>query len=415
MAHLNSLDFILFSLVVFALARLSIRRAKSPVLLAVCSIFFAIAATNEYVATILVGIAIVCYYLGRFIQGATSPLARRGVLVAALVGVWTLALLSSRYDWLQLFGETLVERLPFAEQLRLRSLIVVWSSKIGISFLALRITSYLVDSSFREERISFLAYVIYLFYFPAYLAGPVDRPWIFAEKLESWDRAPKDNVLRGLDRYLSGLFKKFVLADLLHSYAIDSLALDTASTADLWLGIFVYSLYIYWDFSGYTDIALGVSQCLGIPLPENFARPYFKTDLSEFWNSWHISFSFWLRDYLFAPLNLFLGRQGILPAAWTPVPPLIITMLACGLWHGYTAGFLVWGLHHGIGLSFHRMYQTHMQRYLGRKRYRVLVDRADYRFLCWLTTLLYVSLGWVWFAVPLGQCGRVFAKLIGLE
>ncbi len=221
--------------------------------------------------------------------------------------------------------------------------------------------------------------------------------------------------MAGLDRFLSGLCKKFVVADLLQPYTIAALPVDSLPTWQLLAAWIAYSGYIYWEFSGYTDMVIGVSRCLGIELPENFDKPYLKQDIAQFWNSWHISFSNWLRDYTFVPLNLFVSRKLSSQHIWTPVPALITTMLLCGQWHGYTLGLLIWGLHHGIGLSCHRVYQEMMRRRLGRAAYRELAQRKVYRLSSWLGTVAYVTIGWAWFALPVDSAVKCMARLAGLS
>jgi len=412
MEHFNSLDFLLFFLIVLGATQWA--PARRGVLGFFC-LFFLAAATNEYVAVGVVVVAIVYYFLGQLLRAVRREATRGMLLGGGLVTLWTIAVPSARYDWMQLAGEKAIDWLPLAFQGLLRSVIVVWSWRLGISFLALRITSYLVESLYRRERIPIGTFLLYLFSFPAYTAGPIERPWNFNEKLKNWKKPTRGEILKGLDRSLTGLFKKFVLADMLSDYAIDHIGLEMALTGQLWLALGAYSLFIYWEFSGYTDIAIGISRCLGIELPENFDRPYWKSDLSQFWQSWHISFSSWLRDYIFSPVNLLLNRRLSLSAIWVPVLGLLLTMAACGLWHGYTLGFLLWGLHHGIGLSVHRVYQSLMARRLGRQAYALLTQRRSYLLLCWLGTVFYVSLGWVWFVFPVEQAGQVFGRLFGME
>jgi D-alanyl-lipoteichoic acid acyltransferase DltB (MBOAT superfamily) len=412
MTHFNSLDFLLLFGVTLLLISISGERWRKAALLVVCC-FFAIAATNEFVFAALLLFAVIYWKIGHFLQGEGR--GRLLLLWGALGLLWSLAVLSSRYDWMQEWGTRLIDAVPVLGSLRLRSLIVVWSSRVGVSFLALRLTCYLVDATFQRERLSLVDFLLYLFYFPAFVAGPVDRPGRFEEKLSAWSSPKWRDIGAGVERFVEGLFKKFVLADLLRGYTIAELPVEATSGPMLWVGLFAYSLYIYWDFSGYTDIALGVGRCIGLQLPENFDRPYSKSNLSDFWNSWHMSFSFWLRDYIFAPTNLAVGRRWSLPPMFAPVPALLLTMLACGLWHGYTTGFFIWGLHHGVGLSGHRIYQSLIQKRLGRKSYRELSGRKSYQRLGQLVTFLYVSVGWCWFVWPVGAAWVGLATMVGLK
>lgn len=412
MTHFNSLDFLLLCATALLLIRFCGQpRRKAALLLISC--LFAVAATNEYVVAALLLLSVVYWKIGHALQ--RDGRGSRSLLWGALVLLWSLAVLSSRYDWMQQLGGWLIDTVPMLETLRLRSLIVVWSSRVGVSFLALRLTCYLVDATFQRQQLSLLDFLLYLFYFPAFLAGPVDRPAPFGDKLGNWRQSSWSDMGAGAERFAGGLFKKFVLADVLRAYTIAELPVQETSVWMLWVGLFAYSLYIYWDFSGYTDIALGVGRCLGLQLPENFDRPYSKSNLSDFWNSWHMSFSSWLRDYVFAPANLMVGRRWSLPSMFAPAPALLLTMLLCGLWHGYTTGFLIWGLHHGVGLSCHRMYQSWIQKRLGRKTYRALSARRSYKTAGQLLTIFYVSVGWCWFVWPLDTALAGLSALVGFK
>ena len=412
MIHFNSLDFLLLCSLALLLIRAFGEARRKTVLLSFCGLF-TIVATNEFVFVALLLFSIVYWRIGHVLRGEGK--GRRVLLWGALGLLWSLAVLSSRSDWMQEVGERLIGAAPVLGTLRLRSFIVVWSSRVGVSFLALRLTCYLVDATFQRGRLSLMDFLLYLFYFPAFIAGPVDRPAGFVAKIDSWSSATWRDLGEGFERFVGGLFKKFVLADLISSYTIAELSAGDTGVIELWLGLFAYSLYIYWDFSGYTDIALGVGRCIGLQLPENFDRPYSKSNLTDFWNSWHMSFSFWLRDYVFAPTNLAIGRRWLLPPMFAAVPALLLTMLLCGLWHGYAAGFLIWGMHHGVGLSSHRIYQRWIQNRLGRKRYRQLSKRRAYQRLGQLVTFIYVSVGWCWFVWPVDRALVGLARMVGLN
>jgi alginate O-acetyltransferase complex protein AlgI len=406
-SQLYSLEY--FGLLAVVAGALVLLPRQRELLVLLASVLFAICASNEYVVGGLAVASLIVYAAGRWLQRCPEGAGRLLLLILALLGIWSLAIFSARYDWLMNLGSRLGH--DPGERL-LRSGIVAWASRAGVSFLALRMTSYLVDSLFRQQHLSLRHYLIYLFYFPAFLAGPVDRPWAFGEKLSDWSGPAWRDVVAGADRLLTGLLKKFVLADILLPYTLAEVTVGEASWTTVALSTFAYSLYIYWEFSGYSDIVLGASRLIGIRLPENFNRPYWQTDLSAFWRCWHMSFSNWLRDYLFQPMNLFLSRS--LSPLSAALPALLTTMALCGLWHGYTLGYLVWGLHHGIGLGVHRFYQSWVPRRLGRRRYREVSAGRSYRIAGWAITFLWVSLGWIWFALPLPDAWWAWRRLLGL-
>jgi len=407
-SQLYALEFFVFLVLALVFAAVLGDRRREVMLLATA--LFGICASNEYVIAGLLVVSLIAFVAGCWIQQRQPGVARTAVLLVALASVWSLAVVSARYDWLMDLGSGLGDG---AGDRLLRSGIVAWASRAGVSFLALRLTSYLVDCLFRDERLGLGDYLVYLFYFPAFLAGPVDRPWAFRDKLSAWHGPRLSGAIRGADRLLTGLVKKFVLADILLPYTLADVAVGHASWTSLALGALAYSLYIYWEFSGYTDIVLGASTAIGIELPENFNRPYLQTDLSAFWRCWHMSFSSWLQDYLFQPLSLGLSRS--LSPLSAAASALITTMAVCGLWHGYTMGFLVWGLHHGVGLAAHRLYQSILPSRLGRRRYRTLRAQRPYQWAGWAVTFVWVTLGWIWFAMPLADAWRVWCRLFGFE
>jgi alginate O-acetyltransferase complex protein AlgI len=211
------------------------------------------------------------------------------------------------------------------------------------------------------------------------------------------------------------LFKKFALAD---SLALISLnpqnAAQVVSTAWLWVLLFGYSLRIYLDFSGYTDIAIGLGNLMGFRLPENFDRPYLKTNLTAFWNSWHMTLALWFRAYLFNPLTRALRmRPEKLPPWLIILVGQTITMALIGLWHGVTWNFLIWGLWHGAGLFIHNRWSDWMRPRSALIEARPALARI-LKFSGWMLTFLFVTLGWVWFALPdLPLAWQVFQKLAG--
>ncbi len=208
-------------------------------------------------------------------------------------------------------------------------------------------------------------------------------------------------LMDGGQRILLGLFKKFVLADSLAIIALTPQnAVETASGVWAWVLLYAYTLRIYFDFAGYTDIALGMGRWLGLRLPENFTAPYFKTNLTAFWNSWHITLAQWFRSYFFNPLTRALRTNPTKLPIW-----LVIligqagTMLLIGLWHGVTWNFAAWGLWHAAGLFVHNRWSDWMRPGIGS-----LGQRPALRRLAglggWFLTFHYVTLGWVWFALP---------------
>lgn len=214
----------------------------------------------------------------------------------------------------------------------------------AISFYVFESISYVIEIHQRhlQPDTKFRHYALFIAYFPKLVAGPIERPAVLIPQIQRPRVIDEDGVTRGLFLVLLGLFKKIVIADGIAPTA-DSL-FNAGTTPSPWtivLGSYAFALQIYCDFSGYTDIARGVSKMFGIELSQNFRFPYFSSNASEFWRRWHMSLSSWLRDYLYIPLG---GNR--LGAARTKIN-LMITMLLGGLWHGAAWNFILWGGYQG--------------------------------------------------------------------
>jgi alginate O-acetyltransferase complex protein AlgI len=223
---------------------------------------------------------------------------------------------------------------------------------LGISFFTFHALSYLIDIYRREapaqRSLSLLA--LYVLFFPQLVAGPIVRYHEIADQLPSRQVALAD-FSAGVERFIVGLAKKMLIANIVGEVA-DAILNQPASdlTARVaWLGIVAYALQIYFDFSGYSDMAVGLARLFGFRFPENFDYPYSARSITEFWRRWHMSLSRWFRDYLYIPL----GGNRVSPLR--VYRNLIVVFLICGLWHGASWNFVIWGLFHGAFLALERM------------------------------------------------------------
>ena len=288
---------------------------------------------------------------------------------------------------------------------------------LGFSYLAFRLIHTLRDrQSGRLPSVTLAEYLIYAIFFPAFTSGPIDRLERFLKDLRS--PAPLDWSESGqaLYRLVLGLFKKFAVADTLAIIALNPQIADQVLRPGwLWVLLYAYTLQIYFDFSGYTDIAIGTARILGIRLPENFNRPYLQTNLTQFWNNWHMTLTQWVRAYFFFQVTRWLrGNRPAWSAALVMAIGQIGTMLLIGLWHGVTLNFILWGLWHGLGLFAQNRWSDWAKRSpLGRiesARGKKLIS-----FTGWVLTFHFVAFGWVWFCLPDASLAlRVFAGLFGL-
>ncbi len=288
---------------------------------------------------------------------------------------------------------------------------------LGFSYLAFRLIHTVRDrQSGRLPSATLAEFLIYAVFFPAFSSGPIDRLERFLKDLRS--PAPLDTAETGeaLRRLIIGLFKKFAVADTLAIIALNTqVAEQIIHPGWLWVMLYAYALQIYLDFSGYTDIAIGTARVLGIRLPENFNNPYGRSNLTMFWNNWHMTLTNWVRAYFFNPVTrgLRVNHKEISPAVIMFIGQ-IGTMLVIGLWHGVTVNFIIWGLWHGLGLFVQNRYSDWAKRSpLGKVESpwgKRLID-----FGSWFLTFHYVAFGWVWFCLPdFGLALRVFAGLLGL-
>ncbi|HND93257.1 MAG TPA: MBOAT family O-acyltransferase [Anaerolineales bacterium] len=269
---------------------------------------------------------------------------------------------------------------------------------IGLSYVTFQLIAYLVDvwkGNTPAEK-NFVSFSAYLLFFPKLVSGPITRYKPFAVQMEQLNPS-MDDVAAGFRRLLSGFIKRTVIANQL---ALMANAVFNQPTANVepkfaWLGLAAYTLQIFFDFSGYTDMALGLGLMIGVRLPENFNFPYIAQSVSDFWRRWHITLSTWFREYVFYPLERkrfkWMGQQ----------VNILIVFLLTGLWHGFNPTFMVWGMIHGIALAVES---------LGFGRWL----KGAWRPLQHLYTLTIVVIGWVFFrSQDLNFAFEFFRRLAG--
>lgn len=274
-------------------------------------------------------------------------------------------------------------------------------SWLGFSYVAFRLLHTIRDRvSGRLPPLTLAEYANYAIFFPAFTAGPIDRVERFVQELRAPLPLTNEDWMEAGRRLFVGLFKKFVLADLLAVISIsDVLAVQVKTSGWLWAFLYAYAFRIYLDFSGYTDIAIGIGRLMGIRLPENFASPYLKSNLTQFWNSWHMSLTQWFRAYVFNPLTRGMRSANRHYPAWLIIlVAQFTTMVLIGLWHGVTWGFAAWGLWHGVGLFIHNRWSN-----FARSRMPTWTQTGAGQTATVVAgvfvTFNYVSLGWLFFSI----------------
>lgn len=251
---------------------------------------------------------------------------------------------------------------------------------IGISFFTFQIMSYTIDVYRRsvEPQKNLVKLALYISLFPQLIAGPIVR-YIDVEKQLTYRECTAEKTARGMIRFSMGLAKKVIVSNTVAAIC-DGIfgSTNTVPAFTAWVGVICYALQIYFDFSGYSDMAIGMGHMLGFDFLENFNYPYVSCSVQEFWRRWHISLSSWFRDYLYIPLGG--NRRGKVRTYIN----LIIVFACTGLWHGASFSFIVWGLWHGLFLVIER---------LGFKK---ALDKLP-KFIGWIYTMLVVLVGWVFF------------------
>ena len=344
---------------------------------------------------VLFGIVIIAIMIRAALHSSSKQIRLFNVPALILIGVFILL----KNESFTTNGSVWLRGLTGQSQDLAASQDIQW---LGFSYVSFRLLHTLRDRvSGRLPDLTLNEFVIYIIFFPAFTAGPIDRVQRFLTDLRAKFLLAAPQILTGGQRILTGLFKKFVLADSLALIALNPQNAEFSnSTLWTWIILFAYSFRIYFDFSGYTDIAVGIGQFLGIKLPENFKRPYLQPNITAFWNSWHMTLAQWFRAYFFNPLTraLRMGQRNL------PMPAIIFTgqfftMTLIGLWHGITWNFVIWGAWHGLGLFGHNRWvnftKTRRQ-YVARSPNIQLFAMGSGT----IATFLFVSVGWIWFVLP---------------
>ena len=337
-------------------------------------------------------------------QAASRIEAKNGKILFLVVGVGANLLMLGFFKYYNFFVENIeaaVRGIGFnSASLRLGIIL-----PIGISFYSFKNISYVVDVYRGAVRAahSYVNFALYVAFFPALLAGPIDRAGKLLPQLEGRRRITREQTLRGLHLIFYGIFKKMVIADGVVGTVNYVFGAGGALTwMDVIMGTVLFTIQIYCDFSGYTDMARGTAKLFGIDLMVNFNLPYFSKSPREFWSRWHISLSTWLRDYLY--ISMGGNREGL----GKTLRNLMVTMVLGGLWHGAAWNFVVWGGYHGLLLSLHRV-----KMYLfgkGESSRNVLV-----RTLSILVFFALVCYGWLLFRAVSTESILVLSKILVLD
>jgi alginate O-acetyltransferase complex protein AlgI len=342
----NSLQFILFFTIVYCIY-LQLHRKTQNVFLLISSYVFYSAWDYRFLSLILIS-TVVDYYCGMRIYRSTSASSRKWFLITSLIA--NLSILGF-FKYFNFFFESLFEiLLLFNVSASFNTLSILLP--VGISFYTFQTMSYTIDIYYRRMKpcTSLIDFALFVSFFPQLVAGPIERAKNLLPQIQATRHINYEHLANGLYLVLWGLFKKVVIADNL-AVTVDQVFLKNSGFLpnEVFIGVLFFTIQIYCDFSGYTDIARGIAKLMGFELMLNFNLPYFAKNPGDFWRRWHISLSTWLKDYLYVPIGG--NRKGL----FYTYRNLMVTMILGGLWHGAAWNFVLWGLYHGILLSIHRL------------------------------------------------------------
>jgi len=399
----NSIEYFLFLPAIYLIFYFTPDRFRWIVLLS-GSIFFYASLMQPYLLLVLFGVMLATYVFGKLIAARSEEKEKKrlfwigaGINLAILVGMKYLPFITENLDLLlkAIFGKSIIPISP----------VIV---SIGVSFYVFQAISYLSDVylEIQESESHFGYFALYISFFPKILQGPIERANSLLPQLKKPYEFNYDNMRSGLLLFTWGLFKKVVIADRLAELVNRVYGNANAYTGlPLIVATYAYAIQIYMDFSGYTDMALGTARLFNINLTDNFNRPYLATSVAEFWRRWHISFSSWLQDYLFKPLQMRMRNW----KSWGSVIALLITFFISGLWHGAAWTFVIWGFLHGLYMAVAVLYKP-----LQKKLYKKLKLNGTKILKLWkiFMTFNLVSFAWIFFrAESLRDASRVITNL----
>ena len=366
-------------------------------LFAVCWLaFVAVPARGRSAVLALTGLAFYAWYAGWF--------------VVIVLGLTAAAVISDRRWQLFMCGAAIVLVLAWFKIPALSSRLSPASAvliPLGISYLSFELLHVVIERRRgRLTEVGFIDLMAFIFFMPCRMAGPIRRFPDFTSAVQAAGPSIED-IYEGVVRILVGFAKKLIVADTLGLTVAEMPAVSTPAHA--WTVVLAFGFHILFDFSAYSDLAIGFARLFGIRVPENFNYPYLAVNIRDFWNRWHITLSHWVRDYVFVPSSRALFGTLLRPYPMAiAVCSYLLTFLVVGVWHGVTLAFAAWGLYHGTLLALHHIIQARMPVAVAASAwYRSWIGHA----LGCAITFFFVTLGWVPFMTDLDHA-RVLLRLM---
>ena len=385
------LYILIFPLCVLIFARVRSRATRQAVLLIGCCALYL--TWGVWFAIVLLASTVINFFFGKWLQRNPS-----GVILS--IGILLNLALLGTFKYLP----AIAINIPLSSLQRFSH----FALPLGISFWTFQAMSYLFDLYRGEELApSFVEFALYMGFFPVVISGPICRMPEMLPQFRSEETTSRQAIGRGFRRIATGILM-MQLAQLLGQGILVGDGINSGfdhvtrwSGPDVWCLALGYGLQLFLDFAGYSHIAIGAAQALGFTVPENFARPFTSTSPSIFWTRWHMSLSFWIRDYVFLPLAV-MRRE-----VWWRNLVLVISMILFGLWHKASVLFVLWGLYHGVLLVLHRQIQQ-LQR-----KFDWSPPAALWTPVSWAATITLVSLGWIFFrASSLVQARQMLSAVL---
>ena len=391
--------YIFLFVIIYNIAKyLTKNRVVRNILILGGNLFVLLTIVKEHSLIVLMALSLFIFLLGKLLQKKN----KKWILPISVIFVITLFSIRN-YEFVQ---ELLTKvKLSFINTPALSV------QKIGLSYILFRYIHWLIESSKKTIHDSdFLTFLNYIFFVPSFLAGPIDKYnnfhyWVGNNKLTY----QKSLFFAGVSRVFIGTFKTIGLVPFIIVYATDytQFLTDFTPSVAVLLSLLTYSAYIFFDFSGYSDIAIGTAYMIGIKTPENFNAPYLSLNISDFWKRWHITFSSFLTLYVFKPIIKLLNSV-IHPKRRLLVSVLgyLLTFIICGLWHGSTINFLYWGLWHGIGLAIYKIWDVKI------KPNKTFFASEAYKGISIAITFIFVTVGWLFFHYSTEQLAEIFELIL---
>lgn len=373
----SSIVFLLYFLPLFMLVYFSVDRKYKNAVILLGSIFFYAWGAPKFIF-VLLGTTLLDFYLVTWMDRTASE-TRRKLMLTLSVSVNIGLLFYFKYS--NFFIENVNQALSVFtdKQIHWTKLVL----PIGISFYTFETITYVVDVYRRVHKplTKFWDYQLYIILFPKLIAGPIIRYHELADQITERPESTDDR-LTGFYRFALGLGKKVLIANQMGAVADAIFGSDYAQmdTLTAWVGSLAYTFQIYFDFSGYSDMAIGLGKMMGFRFPENFNNPYISRSITEFWRRWHMTLGNWMRNYLYIPLG------GNRVSTWRLYVNLWLVFLASGLWHGASWSFVFWGAYHGFFLVIERAF------------FGKVLDRIG-KVPAMLLTFFIVNIGWVFFRI----------------